>query len=271
MRRMGTRKSNRGHPNILTPFPSSHWFSLFFGSFQILKGVAHLVHFFPVAFGIAIFQELAVAAVKTAGSSRVFDRTPVLFRSAGDLTDVGDQSVEVSAVHAVQLFNGVEVAEGIPVDDNVAAAFDLGDLVDGKADGLEQGDEGIHEQGWNQAAPDKGNGQDILDFRLFQIAGDPGGKEFMLLSDLLVKAYFFALDLVREFSLFFLELLGQLLLQFFNGLDQALQFGIHCGPVVMLKKREKSLCYLLVMVAITRRFCWRPFSVALEATGRENP
>ena len=34
------------------------------------------------------------------------------------------------------------------------------------------------------------------------------GFEFVLLPDLLVKAYFFALDLVRKFSLFFLELLG---------------------------------------------------------------
>ena len=183
--------------SVLNLFLLPHRF--FFCSLQILKGVAYFVRFLPVAFGIAIFQELAVAAVKTAGSSRVFDRTPVLFRSAGDLTDVGDQSVEVSTVHTVQLFNGVEIAEGMAVDDNVAAAFDLGDLIDGETDGLEQGDEGIQEQGGNQAGPDKGNGQDILDFRLFQIAGNPGGKELVLLSDLLVKAYFFALDLVREF------------------------------------------------------------------------
>jgi len=70
--------------------------------------------------------------------------------------DIGDQSVEVAAVDTVQFFNTIEVAEGMPVDDNVPAPFDLGNLVDGKADGLGPGDKEVQEQGRKEAGPDKG-------------------------------------------------------------------------------------------------------------------
>ena len=189
--------------------------------------MAHLVQFVAVPFCITVFQELAVATVETARPSRVFDRAPVLFCSSCYFMDIGEQSVEVSAVYAVELFDGVEVAEGVSVDDDIIATFDLGNLVDGKADSLEERDQEIQAQDGKEAGPDKGDGKNVEEFRVLQVKGNSGGNEFVLPPDFTVKAYLFALDLVRILSLFLLNLLGQLLLQFFNGLNQALQCVIH--------------------------------------------
>jgi len=67
--------------------------------------------------------------------------------------------------------------------------------------------------------------------------------------DLFVKAYFFALDLVRILSLLLLDFLGQLLLKFFNGLDQALQFIIHWGLILMSMKREQNKVFCALFCA----------------------
>ena len=204
--------------------------------------MTHLLYLSSVALSITIFQEFAVAAMKAIGSSGVFDRAPILFRSPCYFMDIGDESVEISAVRAVQFFNTVEVTEGVTVDDNVAAAFDLGDLVDGKADRLKQGNGTIQEQGWGQACPDKRDGQDVEDIRILQIAGNLGSNTFMLPLDLTVKADFFSLNLIVKLSLFLLELLGEFLFQFFNGLYQVLQFVVHWGlGVRWVVKREVSV------------------------------
>jgi hypothetical protein len=197
------------------------------------------VYFPTIAFSVTILQELTETTVKITGSSRVFDRTPELFRPPRDLPNVGDEPVKIAAVQAVELLNTVEIAQGVPVKDDIAASFDLGDLVDGKADGLEQGDKGIHEQGRKQAAPDKGDGENVEELRLPQIPGDPYGNELMLPLDLLVEEDLFAANLVGELRFLPLKLQGQFLLQFFYGLDQVLQFVVH-GKIGINKEVRRN-------------------------------
>jgi hypothetical protein len=60
--------------------------------------------------------------------------------------------------------------------------------------------------------------------------GDPGGNQFVLPLDLLIKTDFFPLNFVGKFRFLFLEFLGELLLQGFDGFDKFLQTVIHRGP-----------------------------------------
>jgi len=78
-------------------------FSFFILSFflpKISKIVADGLYFPPIPFGVTVFEKLAVAAVKSAGAPRMFDRTPVLLGSSGYLPDIGNQAIEIAAVGA---------------------------------------------------------------------------------------------------------------------------------------------------------------------------
>lgn len=57
---------------------------------------------------IATVEKFVIAAVYSREAHCVLDRAPILFRASGDLLHAGDQSLEVPAVFAVELFDSVE-------------------------------------------------------------------------------------------------------------------------------------------------------------------
>ena len=60
-----------------------------------------------IACRVAVVDKLAVVRMRRAHALRVPDRTPVLFRPSGDLADVCQNSVRISAVAAVHLLDQV--------------------------------------------------------------------------------------------------------------------------------------------------------------------
>ena len=56
----------------------------------------------PVFLGIAVVRERAIAGMSPNCAPSVLDWTPILLGAPGDLTNVGDQSVGVRAVGAVE-------------------------------------------------------------------------------------------------------------------------------------------------------------------------
>ncbi|OOZ41539.1 hypothetical protein BOW53_03245 [Solemya pervernicosa gill symbiont] len=76
--------------------------------------------------------------MKGGSMTRMLDRAPVLFNPRGNLANIGDQSVEVAAVDAVESFNDVEIAQVVTVDDDIVASPNPGYTVEREADGVEQ-------------------------------------------------------------------------------------------------------------------------------------
>ena len=69
-------------------------------------------------------------------ATEVLDRTPVLFRSRGNLRHVSQDSVGVGAVLAVDLLDQVQVLEMVPVKGQILPSPHIRDAVDRKAQPL---------------------------------------------------------------------------------------------------------------------------------------
>ena len=77
----------------------------------------------------------------------MFDRAPELFGPCRHLSDISDNTVEIFAIPAAYLLKPVQIEEVVSVHDNILASFDLGDLIDGKTDGLINGRGDIEDHG----------------------------------------------------------------------------------------------------------------------------
>ena len=75
--------------------------------FDILKIRRNLGELCLKSIRIPVVQELMVASVKGGLLPSMFYGTPVLFGSPPHFGDVGQKTVEITAVHAVQLFHPV--------------------------------------------------------------------------------------------------------------------------------------------------------------------
>ena len=71
---------------------------------------------FPVFVRIAVVRERAVARVSPNHAPGVLDRTPILLGAPGDLANVGNQSVGIRAVGAVELFERVQVGNVMAIE-----------------------------------------------------------------------------------------------------------------------------------------------------------
>lgn len=89
---------------------------------------------------------------------RVLDGAPVLLRSPGDFHGVGEYTVPVRAVQAVESLESVQVSQFVAVNRNVIPAARFGDAVDGKANGLIYGNEEIKQYERNNNTIDEGRG-----------------------------------------------------------------------------------------------------------------
>src|SRR3990167_4168700 len=98
------------------------------------------------------------------------DRAPVLFGATGNLANVSHQSVEITAIETVKLFDDVEIGESVTIYKDVITPFDFGNLVDRKANPLIKTHKSIQDQCREQDRPDDGGTQQMQDRGGRQIA-----------------------------------------------------------------------------------------------------
>src|ERR1043166_3323440 len=105
--------------------------SLFFRSV-----ISALLHAFPVALGIAVILERGVARVSANHAPGMLDWTPMLLRAPHDLANIGDQSIGVGAVRAVEFFERVQISKMVAIKYQIIVAAHLWNSVNGKTHGL---------------------------------------------------------------------------------------------------------------------------------------
>ena len=113
---------------------------------QIPEVSSDRLDFCPVIFGIPIIKEFLIAAVQSTDASGVLDRAPILLRACGNFLDVGDQSVKVTAIAAVEFFNKIQIIQILRIEYDIVFALDFRDAVNRKAGGLINRDDQVHEQ-----------------------------------------------------------------------------------------------------------------------------
>src|SRR5476649_199439 len=89
-----------------------------------------------VGLGIAIIDEAAIAVMGAWNRKRMLDRTEELLSAARHFAHIGDDAVAVAAIDAVQLLDQVQIAQAMPVDDDIVGPAHLGDAIDREADAL---------------------------------------------------------------------------------------------------------------------------------------
>ena len=85
--------------------------------------------FSPIFFGAAITDELLVTAVQAFDAPGVFNRAPELFSACGYFLQIGKQSVNVTAVGAIDFFHHIQIVEVLPVKDDIVLPFNFRDAV----------------------------------------------------------------------------------------------------------------------------------------------
>src|SRR6185295_6390011 len=101
---------------------------------------------------------LEIVAVGPQHRFGVPDRTPVLFGPSRNLTHVRQNAVRVSAIHAIELFDGVEIGEMPAIDrSDVDRAPDVRDAVQGETQTLVDRERRIDNSDWhNHRVDDRG-------------------------------------------------------------------------------------------------------------------
>lgn len=93
---------------------------------DIVKIPTNFLDTFPVALTIAIFGKLSVTAVDGPGFPGMLDGTPVLFRPGGDFPHIRDEAVEIAAIDTIELFDDIEIRQGMTVNDDIIPRLTLG-------------------------------------------------------------------------------------------------------------------------------------------------
>jgi hypothetical protein len=114
---------------------------ILFSNLHILEVAAYFFQLIAVRGGVAVREKIRVPVVRVLNAPRVLDRAPVLLDSPRDFDGVGQHSVSVGTVQAVKSFEGVQVAQFVPVNRDVIPSPRFGNAVNGEANGLVHGDE----------------------------------------------------------------------------------------------------------------------------------
>ena len=120
-------------------------------------------------------------------ATRVLDGAPVLLGTGGDFSDVGDETVSVGAIVAIEAFEEVEVTEFAAVEEDVGIARDFRDAVDRKRKRLIDGDEKIEQQKRDDAGVDERRGERDEKSGLADVAPQGSLQLAMLSLDFLPK------------------------------------------------------------------------------------
>lgn len=150
-------------------------------SLYIFEIATYFFNAFSVGIGIAIRKKMTITAVQRARFAGVLDRAPVLLGPGGYLLDIGNEPVEIPAVHAIYFFNEIQVRQGMAIDDDIVAAPDFGDTVHRKAHGMIEGENQVQKNRRNQAGPDDRRGKDVQQGRFEEIGMQFDHQGFLVL------------------------------------------------------------------------------------------
>jgi hypothetical protein len=126
---------------------------------QILEVVAHFIDSIAIGVSIAVRKKIGVPVMDVLDSSRVLDRTPVLFRASCNLHGVGEHTVAIRAIQAIDALESIQVAQSLAVNRDVVPSARFRYAVDGKANGLIDGNEQVQQYKWNENSVDKWRGK----------------------------------------------------------------------------------------------------------------
>ena len=90
---------------------------------------------------ITIFEEVVITTMGGLDSPDMLNRTPVLLGTGGNFPSIGGETISVSAVEAVELFNNVQIGEILAIKEQILGALHLGNTVDWKTGTLVYGEE----------------------------------------------------------------------------------------------------------------------------------
>ena len=113
--------------------------------FQINKIAPNFFNPIPILFCVAIIQKMLITAVHGFEPEGMFDGTPMLLGACRDFLDVGNRSVDIAAVSAVQSFDGVEITKVAAIQNDVITPLDFGNTISWKTKELIGARPKIHE------------------------------------------------------------------------------------------------------------------------------
>ena len=119
-----------GMPRMISGFLSGWPFM------EILELLANPLEIPNIPLAVPEVQEVLIPFVGTLHTAEMLDRAPVLLGAGGDLDHIGQDSVRIGAVLAVDLLNQIQIREMVSVKGQIFGASDPGDPVDRKADPL---------------------------------------------------------------------------------------------------------------------------------------
>ncbi len=122
-----------------------------FRSLQILEIVAHCIDILPVRLRIAVWQKMLIAVVRGLKSTRMLDRAPVLLSSSRNFRDVRQYSVPIRAVQTIKAFECIQISQLIAVNRDVVFTPHFRNAINGKTNGLVNGNEKIEHRERNDA------------------------------------------------------------------------------------------------------------------------
>ena len=96
---------------------------------------------------------------------RVFDWAPILLSLGSNLCCVGEDTVCVSAVGAIEFLESVEVWDKVTVNDDECRASDSRHSVETKTDGLVQRERQVQKSNGNHHRVDERSGKNVSGFR----------------------------------------------------------------------------------------------------------
>ena len=87
-----------------------------------------------------------VVSMRLHSAASVFDGAPVFFGQTNDFPAIGDQSIAIRTVGAIDLFEPIQISQMISVIDKICRSLDTGNPTQGKANPLIDRDKDIHQQ-----------------------------------------------------------------------------------------------------------------------------
>ena len=84
----------------------------------------------------------------------MLDGAEALFRSGGNLSNIRKQPVGIGAIDTADFLDCVQIGQTASVEDQVVLASNLGNSIDGKANGLVDGNEEVQQQKRNRTSVD---------------------------------------------------------------------------------------------------------------------
>src|SRR5579872_4110082 len=96
----------------------------------LLQLLAQLRKLVMIGFSIPIVRKLRITLVRGDHPSGMLDGAPILLGPGGDLTHIGEESIRVRAVQAVDPFDSIQIGELVSIEDQIVASAYPADAID---------------------------------------------------------------------------------------------------------------------------------------------